>query len=87
MTILLAGISLKARAGLLKQFGHHGQVNLRIPQAQVPKVNGEVVYQPLYICSLSIPFRQPMDGKGVAQIMHPGLEAASVGTPQAGLFS
>jgi hypothetical protein len=41
----------------------------------------------LYICSLSIPFRQPMDGKGVAQIMHPGLEAASVGTPQAGLFS
>ena len=73
--VLPEGVPLKARVGLPQKVRRHGQVDLRADQADMPEVNGEVINKPLHVRSLPVPFRQPMDGKGVPKIMHPRLEA------------
>src|SRR4051794_17540028 len=49
----------------------------------VPEVNGEVIYQPLYVGPLAIPLDQAMNCGCVPKIMHPRLETGSVGAPHA----
>ena len=65
MIVLPACIPLEERTGLLQQFRRHGQVNLRVRQAGMPKVNGEVIHQPLHVGPLTIPCCQAVDRKGV----------------------
>ena len=55
MMFLLAGIPLETHARLLQQFGGHGQINLRVCQTGMPKVNGEMIYQPLHVSPLAVP--------------------------------
>ncbi len=49
MIALLAGVPLKQAAGVLQQFGGHGQVNLGVPQIDMAKINREVINKPLHI--------------------------------------
>ena len=86
MTVLPAGVPLEERAGLLQQFGRHGQVNLRVRQAVMPEVNGEVIDQPLHVRTLPVPLCQAVDRKGVAKVVQPRLEATAIGALDAGMF-
>ena len=52
----------------------------------MPKVNGEVMHQPLHVRPLAIPLRQAMDREGVPQVVQPRLVATAVGAPHAGMF-
>ena len=52
----------------------------------MPKVNGEVIHQPLHVGPLAIPLCQAMDREGVPKIVQPRLEATAVGAPHAGIF-
>ena len=63
--VLPTCVPLEDRTGLLEQFRRHGQVDLRVRQSDVPKVNGEVVHQSLHISPLAVPCRQTVHRKGV----------------------
>ena len=52
----------------------------------MPKVNGEVVKQPLHVRPLPIPRRQAVDREGVTQVVQPRLVAGAVRAPHAGMF-
>jgi hypothetical protein len=86
MIVLPASVSLEERTGLLQQFWDHGQVNLGVPQVSVPKINREVIDQPLYIGPLAVPFRQPMDGKGMPKPVESRLLARAVGASKVRVF-
>ncbi len=86
MTALPAGIPLEEGAGPLQQVGRHGQVDLRMGQAVMPEVHGEVIDQPLHIGTLSVPLGQAVDRKGVTKVVQPRLEATAIGALDAGTF-
>ena len=52
----------------------------------MPKVNGEVIHQPLHVGPLAVPLGQAMDRKGVPKVVQPRLEATAVGALHAGIF-
>jgi hypothetical protein len=66
MVVLPAGVSLKPQPSLLQQVRRHGQVDLRMPDVDVPQVDREVVKEPLHIRPLLIPLDQAMNGEAVA---------------------
>src|SRR5438876_366193 len=86
MVVLPAGVPLEECAGMLEQFRRDGEVCLRVRQVGVPKVNREVIDEPLHICSLAVPRCQAVDREGVAKVMQAGLVAAAIGAPNAGKF-
>src|SRR6516225_7715413 len=87
MAVLLAGVPLEASASLLQQLCRHGQVHLSRCQANVAKVNREVMNKTLDVRSLSIPRRQSVHCEGVSQVVQPRMKAAAPGPPQTSMFS
>jgi hypothetical protein len=79
MIVLLASVPLEECTGLLQQVWDHGQVNLGMPQVRVPKINGEMIDQPLHIGFLTVPIHQPMDGEGVPKPVESWLLLRTVG--------
>ena len=55
--------------GLLEQFRRHGQVDLRVRQANMSQIDGEMVHQSSHISSLMVPCGQAVDRKGVAILL------------------
>src|SRR5438105_3759104 len=70
MALLPAGIPLKASAGLLQHLWRHGQVDLRVRKMGVPEIDRQVIHEPLHVFSAPIPFRQPVDGEGMPNVVH-----------------
>jgi hypothetical protein len=69
MVTLPLSIPLEGLAGLLEQFWCHSQINLRVRQANVPKIDGEVVHQSLDIGSFAVPLRQAVYRKSVPKVV------------------
>lgn len=78
MILRRAGVPLEAPARLLQQFGGHGQVDLGMYQAGMPKVNGEVIHQTLHVSPLAIPICQSVNREGMTKIMNSRLVATAV---------
>src|SRR5438128_416636 len=78
MIRLPAGVPLEATAGLLQQVGRHGEVDLRMPDVDVPQVDREVVKKPLHIRPLLIPLDQAMNGEAMTHVVQPRLVSSTV---------
>jgi hypothetical protein len=53
----------------------------------VAKIDGEVMYEPLHIRPLTVPFRHTMHRERMSQVMQPRLKATTIRTPDTGTFS
>src|SRR5579883_224076 len=66
-------IVLETMIGLRQQLWCHGQVTLSRVQVDVSEVGGKSRQKRLHVCACPIPFRQPVDGERVPQVMEPRL--------------
>jgi len=87
MAGLRRSVLLKAMIGFRQQFRGHAQISLRRLDVNVAEINGQQRKQLLHVCALLIPRRQPVDGKGVPQVMDARLVTRSIGAPDACLLA
>jgi hypothetical protein len=77
-------IVLETAIGLRQQLQCHGQVALGRVQIDVAKIGGKGRKEGLHVGTCPIPFRQPVDSKGVPQVMEPRLMRTRVVAANAG---
>jgi hypothetical protein len=57
------GINLEALTGLMEQLRRHGQVDLGVPDVNMPQVDGQMLEQSLYVGALLVSGRQAVNGE------------------------
>ena len=69
---------LETAVGFSQQLRCHGQVTLRRVQIDMSKIGGQGRQKKLHVRTSPIPFRQPVDGERVPQVMKPRLTRVRV---------
>ena len=69
---------LETAVGFCQQLRCHRQVTLSRVQIDMPKIGGEGRQKDLHVRTSPIPFRQPVDGERVPQVMKPRLTRTRV---------
>ena len=87
MRHLRSGVALEAEAGLLEQFGGHGEVALGVAQHAMSEVDRQVRKEPLDVLALAVPGDEANDREGVAEVMQSRLESSIVRARDACLFT
>ena len=87
MRHLRPGVTLEAEAGLLEQFGGHGQIPLGVTQHAMSEIDRQVRKKPLDVLALAIPSDEANDREGVTEVMQSRLESSTVRARDAGLFT
>src|ERR1700676_341757 len=73
-------VSFKTAAGFLQKVRRHAQGDLRRPDMDMAKINGEQREQTLHIRALSVPRDEPVNGEAVPEIVYPWLMARTICT-------
>ena len=73
-------VVLETAVGFCQQLRCHGQVTLSRAQIDMSKISGESRQKDLHVRTSPVPFRQPVDGERVPQVMKPRLTRARVTT-------
>ena len=87
MRRLRSGVALEAEAGLLEQFGGHGEVALGVAQHAMSEIDRQVGQEPLDVLALAVPCDETNDREGMAEVVQSRLKASIVGARYACLFT
>ena len=87
MRRLRSGVALEAEAGLLEQFGGHGEVALGVAQHAMSEIDRQVGQEPLDVLALAVPGDETNDREGMAEVVQSRLKAGIVGARYACLFT
>ena len=62
----------------LQEFRGHREVDLGSSKLDMSQVDGQMMHESLHVCPLTIPGNEPMDGKGMAQVVQSWLIPSAV---------